>query len=828
MKKILVSGIGRSGTTLIYQQLAKLLLVENLKTNFRYEPYLRDIKQPIVRNSPFGMEQLNHFGISTHLRTPLFLQDATAEHSRFLETLFAAPYDGDLTVTPDAYLTKIIRGSGRLRAYLSHDPDLKIIGCLRNPFDTINSSLGMFSLFGEEFHKSDRARFRQERSARGHVEKLPPDTCNSIEWLAAWWLDFTQETLAVAAEYPDNVFLFCYEEFLANRAQTLNALLDFIGIRNEGIFLGLNELAGPTIKSNSLTNIDIIKLYDGFEFYKSAVLEPALGRAETEALQTRLMTRYVGGAFTLPVAGTRFGRMSSIQLRDILLRQNNKTPTKNPSVGKLAPKHCLHLDELIRQHSNGAPSISVKTPCLDIQSLKKGKTFGVVLTNHNNSQTIRDAVLSCLNQTLPFDEIVVVDDKSTDTSLKEVNILAEHYSSIKVLPLSNCLGPSAARDLGLRHLSTDFCTQLDGDDIFWPGKNEGEVRAIDGDEDVIAFSDILLVTQDKSLIQNTKTYASKGGADIFYRLLTRREYIPRDMTFARRHYFEAGGYDFLGKLYEDWDFKLRLAMLPNLKWRRSEAVAGTIYNRLQPGLSGKEPDLHVRALVLIFFKSIAYSQIKPEHLPDAFDSALRAFKDLALTKSARAWLVNLTRQQNFDRRKLAGFASSREIHALGKQDFKQTMTQLANETTSALPPAEPFCGQQLNWQALTGLKAWSPPPESSLFHLVAKGGNLLAKEPRGAVIEIDTPKSSDGFVVTMFLPATAHKLSFSVAGRTHEISIESICVGERQTLSVPIKMPKGKSLISFQTTTSDHEYAGTPPRVFLETLQPWPEKDARA
>ena len=37
--------------------------------------------------------------------------------------------------------------------------------CLRNPVDTLNSSLGMFSFTGEEFHPSDKVRLLAEAGA---------------------------------------------------------------------------------------------------------------------------------------------------------------------------------------------------------------------------------------------------------------------------------------------------------------------------------------------------------------------------------------------------------------------------------------------------------------------------------------------------------------------------------------------------------------------------------------------------------------------------------------------------------------------------------------
>ena len=48
-----------------------------------------------------------------------------------------------------------------------------------------------------------------------------------------------------------------------------------------------------------------------------------------------------------------------------------------------------------------------------------------VICNYNYSQFISEAITSCLNQTVPFHEIIIVDDGLTDES---VQIVKEHFS----------------------------------------------------------------------------------------------------------------------------------------------------------------------------------------------------------------------------------------------------------------------------------------------------------------------------------------------------------------------------------------------------------------
>ena len=673
-RRIMVSGIGRSGTTLIYQQLANLLLLESPRINFRYEPYLWNIRAPMAKGNPFDMSQLHNFGLAAHTATPLFHDKPDDLHDSFIDHLFNEAWDNDPAQRPDGYLTKVIRGSGRLRRYLQRYPDLKIVACLRNPIDTINSSLGMFSFFGEEFHGDDRARFRAECVARGmDVSQLDAPGL-AIEWYAAWWRAFTEETLAVAADYPDNVMLFCYETFQHKPDDTLEALMDFVGIRNLGIFMGLSKPAGPSIKATSLTQHDIRVMRPQIAYYTDTVLKPRLGDQAAAAHADKVVSRYLGSRFSFPTAGSDLGRRSPIQLRGMIL---NKGQTPFMSLVQ-RPAHPVSLDDLIIRHHPD----TVRRPDAGGDALKVGKTFGAVITCYNNASTIADAVLSCLNQTLPFDQIVVVNDKSTDGSAQILAELGDRYSSVTVLHLPSNLGPSAGRDLGIRRLTTDFFTQLDGDDLFWPTKNAQEVTAVAGDKDVVAFSDILLVQPGTSTVQSTATYDAQSGPWAWQALLSRRPQIPRDMTLSRDSYFRAGGYDMTRHLYEDWDFKLRLAMVTKA-WIRTGGLAGTIYNRLTPGLSGVEDSAHARALSEIFLAAMRHGDdLTQETVLAAYDAAMGRFRDHHVVIAGRKALAACL-DRGAGLAELAQLVTRRDLRAGSNPYYAQALEAFAGSVMPA-------------------------------------------------------------------------------------------------------------------------------------------------
>lgn len=88
----------------------------------------------------------------------------------------------------------------------------------------------------------------------------------------------------------------------------------------------------------------------------------------------------------------------------------------------------------------------------------------VVIPTFNRSDLITETLDSILRQTRPADEIVVVDDGSTDETRA---VLSTYSSSIKVVTISNS-GELAARNAGVRAAGGRFVAFCDSDDLWQP------------------------------------------------------------------------------------------------------------------------------------------------------------------------------------------------------------------------------------------------------------------------------------------------------------------------------------------------------------------------
>ena len=93
-------------------------------------------------------------------------------------------------------------------------------------------------------------------------------------------------------------------------------------------------------------------------------------------------------------------------------------------------------------------------------------TVSVIIPTYNRAHCIGEAIDSVLMQDPPADEVIVIDDGSTDET---ADILASYGDRIKVIRQKNA-GSGAARTAGLQHAQCEWITFLDSDDVWYPGR----------------------------------------------------------------------------------------------------------------------------------------------------------------------------------------------------------------------------------------------------------------------------------------------------------------------------------------------------------------------
>jgi glycosyltransferase involved in cell wall biosynthesis len=99
----------------------------------------------------------------------------------------------------------------------------------------------------------------------------------------------------------------------------------------------------------------------------------------------------------------------------------------------------------------------------------------IIIPLYNSEEYLSETIESCLNQTWPNIEIIIVDDGSTDKSL----LIAKGYNDkrIKIYHQEN-KNAAAARNKGLKHSTGDFIQFLDSDDLLSRDKIKEQITLL--------------------------------------------------------------------------------------------------------------------------------------------------------------------------------------------------------------------------------------------------------------------------------------------------------------------------------------------------------------
>ena len=103
----------------------------------------------------------------------------------------------------------------------------------------------------------------------------------------------------------------------------------------------------------------------------------------------------------------------------------------------------------------------------------------VIVTCHNEEKYIEQCINSIITQTdyNNIDEIIVINDDSSDNSLKILDKLKQSNDKLNIFT-TNGIGVSAARNFGIKKNKSDFIAFLDGDDYWTNNKLENHLKVL--------------------------------------------------------------------------------------------------------------------------------------------------------------------------------------------------------------------------------------------------------------------------------------------------------------------------------------------------------------
>lgn len=187
----------------------------------------------------------------------------------------------------------------------------------------------------------------------------------------------------------------------------------------------------------------------------------------------------------------------------------------------------------------------------------------VIIPAYNAARTLAATIQSVFEQTIQDFEIIVVDDGSTDDTLKTAQAIAEKYERVKVIAQPNS-GAAAARNTAIRAAQGKYIALLDADDLWVSHKLERQLEILENGKKIYAVqSGAFFVNDDLELISVRPCAATQDA--LLETLLFQN--MPNNMStlVIKREMFEKMGYfDTELEILEEWDMAIKVSRSCNL------------------------------------------------------------------------------------------------------------------------------------------------------------------------------------------------------------------------------------------------------------------------
>ena len=206
-------------------------------------------------------------------------------------------------------------------------------------------------------------------------------------------------------------------------------------------------------------------------------------------------------------------------------------------------------------------------------------SVAVVIPTYNRSEHVRCAIESALAQQRRCDEIIVVDDGSTDGTPEA---LAAFGTRIRAMRQQN-QGAAAARNTGIRAAQSDWITFLDSDDELEPTRLQQWEADLRQWPDIVAHCGNALFCEGGKILHDHFSLRGLQAGDTSHHEVrplanhVRVQFLTPTFAVRRDVLLAEGGFPTHVRLFEDFHLMTRIAL--HGPWVWTERPLARVYRR---------------------------------------------------------------------------------------------------------------------------------------------------------------------------------------------------------------------------------------------------------
>lgn len=243
----------------------------------------------------------------------------------------------------------------------------------------------------------------------------------------------------------------------------------------------------------------------------------------------------------------------------------------------------------------------------------------LIMPTYNCASFIRAALDSALSQTRPPDEVIVIDDRSTDDTAEILLSYGDRITCITSLDSGGYA--SAVRNVGLAAATGDYVAFLDADDVWFPNKLAEQIAVLDANPDVqMVYANFNRTDENDNIIHPgpNRPHAIEIGRiveteeywdDAFCQLAIRCFMHTSTVVLRKCVLDNVGVFDGNMLFYEDADLWMRIAHLHNVS--RVPKILSS-YRARTSSLTKSRRELFVRDAKTLYRKALDLVKNEPQ------------------------------------------------------------------------------------------------------------------------------------------------------------------------------------------------------------------------
>jgi glycosyltransferase involved in cell wall biosynthesis len=182
-------------------------------------------------------------------------------------------------------------------------------------------------------------------------------------------------------------------------------------------------------------------------------------------------------------------------------------------------------------------------------------SVSVIIPARNAALLLGPTIQSVLSQSRAADEVLVIDDGSSDETFA---VASAFGTPVRVIRQQN-MGLMATRNRGVEIASGEWIAFIDADDLWEPEKLERQMQALAADPEAdLCYTARVQFTEEGGQIRRGKVLSVPPPGGLREALYRNTTFMSSSIVVRRTVYLAAGGYDQTANFMDDWDFWLRL------------------------------------------------------------------------------------------------------------------------------------------------------------------------------------------------------------------------------------------------------------------------------